>query len=98
MVSFDREFREVSDNINFHSAEIDHAANAANIAESRKAREVEEANRQGEDTCAKVGVFLTILLQCPYRTTFNDGFHRRMSRMICIGISYSICLARATGC
>lgn len=48
MVSFDKEFRGVSDNINFHSAEIDHIANAANIAESKKARETEEVIRQGK--------------------------------------------------
>jgi len=87
IVSFDREFREVSDNINFHSAEIDHAVNAANIAESKKAREAEEANRQGEVTYAIGGFHLMILPQCPYRTTFNDGFHRQMCRMIFIGIN-----------
>ena len=48
MVSFDKEFREVSEKISFHATEIDHIANAVNIAESRKAREHEEAFRQGE--------------------------------------------------
>ena len=48
MVSFDKEFRDVSDHIDLHSNEIDHVANAANIAESKKAREMEEANRQSE--------------------------------------------------
>ena len=48
MVSFDKEFREVSEKISFHSVEIDHSAHAANIAESRKAREAEEAIRQGK--------------------------------------------------
>ena len=54
MVSFEKEFREVSENINFHSEEIDHAANAANIAESKRAREVEELRRHGESSNSHV--------------------------------------------
>ncbi|KAL6715489.1 hypothetical protein ACLMJK_006450 [Lecanora helva] len=46
VLSFDKEFREVSDYINLHSAEIDHIANAVNIAESKKAREIEESHRK----------------------------------------------------
>lgn len=58
MVSFDREFREVSENINFHSAEIEHVANAANIFESKKARESEELAKQGEEAfCFVISFF-----------------------------------------
>ena len=48
MVSFDKEFRAVSDNITFHSIEIDHVANATNIAESKRAREADEAARESK--------------------------------------------------
>lgn len=37
-VSFDKEFREVSEHINFHSTELDWVANAANIADGQKGR------------------------------------------------------------
>jgi hypothetical protein len=46
-VSFDKEFRQVSDNIAHHSTEIDWAANAANIEELKRVRGSEEATRQG---------------------------------------------------
>ena len=46
-MSFDKDFRQVSDSIDHHSKEIDLVANAANISESKKAREKEEAARQG---------------------------------------------------
>lgn len=45
-VSFDQEFLEVCEHITFHSAEIDWVANAANIADSQKARETEAATRE----------------------------------------------------
>jgi len=46
-VSFNKEFQRVSDNIAHHSAEIDWAANAANIEEAKRVRGNEEATRQG---------------------------------------------------
>ncbi|CAF9918842.1 MAG: hypothetical protein ALECFALPRED_000847 [Alectoria fallacina] len=46
VTSFDKDFRDVSEHINFHSAEIDWAANAANIEESQRARLLEEKTRQ----------------------------------------------------
>ena len=46
-VDFNKEFRQVENNITHHSAEIDWAANAANIEEAKKARGSEEATRQG---------------------------------------------------
>ena len=48
MVSFDKEFRDVSDHINLHRNGIYYVANATDIAKSKKARETEEANRQSE--------------------------------------------------
>lgn len=49
VTSFDKDFRDVSEHINFHSAEIDWAANAANIEESQRARLLEEKTRQGKE-------------------------------------------------
>lgn len=37
-VSFDKEFREVSEHINFHGTELDWIANAANITDGQKGR------------------------------------------------------------
>lgn len=42
-VSFDKEFRQVSENIAFHSTRIDWVANAANIEEAKRA-----TTRQGQ--------------------------------------------------
>ena len=58
MISFDRDFRDVSDNIRFHSAEIDLIANAANISESKKARETEQAARKG--TLPLIDAFISL--------------------------------------
>lgn len=49
VTSFDKDFRDVSEHINFHSAEIDWVANAANIEESQKARQLEEETRLGKE-------------------------------------------------
>lgn len=48
VTSFDKDFRDVSEHITFHSAEIDWVANAANIEESQRARQMEEETRQGK--------------------------------------------------
>lgn len=48
VTSFDKDFRDVSEHINFHSAEIDWVANAANIEESQRARQLEADNRLGK--------------------------------------------------
>ena len=37
-VSFDKEFREVSEHIHFHSNELDLIANTANIADGQRGR------------------------------------------------------------
>ncbi len=37
-VSFDKDFREVSEHINFHGTELDWIANAANIADGQRGR------------------------------------------------------------
>lgn len=50
VTSFDKDFRDVSEHINFHSAEIDWVANAANIEESQRARQLEEESRNGKET------------------------------------------------
>lgn len=51
VTSFDKDFRDVSEHINFQSAEIDWVANAANIEESQKARQLEEETRLGKEAC-----------------------------------------------
>ncbi|KAL9131318.1 MAG: hypothetical protein Q9175_006790 [Cornicularia normoerica] len=48
VTSFDKDFRDVSEHINFHSAEIDWVANAANIEESQRARQLEQETRHGK--------------------------------------------------
>ena len=55
VTTFDKDFRDVSEHINFHSAEIDWAANAASIEESQRARTLEEEVRFG------TGAFTVIL-------------------------------------
>ncbi len=50
VTSLDKDFRDVSERINFHSAEIDWVANAANIEESQRARQLEEEIRHGKKT------------------------------------------------
>ena len=46
--SFDKDFRDVSENIFFHSAEIDWVAKAADFEESQKARQLEGKTRHGK--------------------------------------------------
>ena len=50
VTSFDKDFRDVSEHINFHSAEIDWIANAAYIEEGQRARQLEEMARHGKKT------------------------------------------------
>ncbi|KAM3072408.1 hypothetical protein ACMFMG_009211 [Clarireedia jacksonii] len=57
-VSFDKEFQQVSSNISHHATQIDWAANAANIEEAKKARELEEQARQAS-TRAEVQKWLS---------------------------------------
>ncbi|KAF8854808.1 hypothetical protein BDZ45DRAFT_596539, partial [Acephala macrosclerotiorum] len=47
--SFEKDFKLVADNISHHSAQIDWAANAANIAEAKKARQDEENARTAQN-------------------------------------------------
>ena len=65
LVSFDKEFRDVSEHIKFHSAEVDWVANAANIAESQKAREIER--RVQEVRSSKHPLLSSWLKQTPVR-------------------------------
>ena len=62
VTSFDKDFRDVSEHINFHSAEIDWAANAANIEESQRARLLEEETRQGKEVTLSVHLLLQTYL------------------------------------
>ena len=49
VTTFDKDFRDVSEHINFHSAEIGWVANAAVIEESQRARAIEEKARRGKE-------------------------------------------------
>ena len=63
-VTFDREFREVSEHINFHSTELDWIANVADIADSQKAR-VESDNARMSKLFSVVGPYFAKICQRP---------------------------------
>ena len=47
--TFDKDFRDVCEHINFHAAEIDWVANAANIESSQRARQLDQEFRHGKE-------------------------------------------------
>ena len=63
--SFDKDFRDVSEHIDFHSAEIDWVANAANIEESQRARQLETEFRQGKEVQSCVYCLLSTVQIIP---------------------------------
>jgi hypothetical protein len=70
-VSFDKDIAEISDNIRFHWAEVDVAANAANIAEAKVAR-VKEQIHQAHELERDINRWLS-------PATVEDDLHRLFS-------------------
>ena len=68
VTSFDKDFRDVSEHIHFHSAEIDWVANAANIEESQRARQLEEVIRYGKKAHTGCSFFAFDHLPDPVRS------------------------------
>lgn len=96
--SFEKEFKLVADNISHHSAQIDWAANAANIEEAKKARQDEENARTGiyHNTTSFQGPLLT-KSQPRIGLLFNNGFRHPRFKTIYPGTKLTTCTAHANG-
>ena len=96
-VSFDKEFREVSEHINFHGTELDWIANAADIADGQKGRAESDNARMSKLLSIAGRQFAKSHRKAKCEAISSVGCHPQRFRMIYTGVPLSTCPDPATG-